>query len=99
MFENLTKPGKGGLGVVVGGEAKGFRRASVDKESGEARAAAGTIVYWGGDQYVKLPDDQAGLVDRLKDGVWLTAQGELRSFKDSSFAGNFRIVTIDGKPV
>ncbi len=99
MFENLLKPGRGGLGVLVAGEAKGFRRGTVDKETGEAKPASGSIVFMGDTQYLRLADDQTGLADKLKDGVWVVAQGELRSFKDSSYASNFRIVSIDGKGV
>ncbi|MEX0655452.1 MAG: hypothetical protein WD151_15115 [Phycisphaeraceae bacterium] len=91
----------GGKSFVIEGSVERLGKRNNNQNTGEATQAF-TVTYWGGNDYVRVDQSQAGLV---KVGAWLKMLAPVIEITDretnstNTFAGTARIVEVDGKPV
>lgn len=93
MSTEFTKQNGGGMKFVGGGVVQDLRP-STNRDTGEVKGYGCNVAYMGGKQFVKLTADT---FDRLRDGVFVTFEASVRTYKDNTYPADFRILTIDGK--
>ncbi|MGD1915975.1 MAG: hypothetical protein ACFCBV_07300 [Phycisphaerales bacterium] len=91
----FSKANGGGM-KFIGGGIVADHRVRKNNETGEVLGYGCNAVYMGGKQYIKL---EAEMFDRLKDGDFITFEADVRQYKDNTYPGQFRIITINSKPV